>query len=789
MDRVKSLDGDGKWPETQVNYTTGCAAQRALWPASVHWDRIVAMAGAYRGGIPNTDQWNGNADLRKAIGSAMEYWFKRDFKNVGCLDGGGTASCPCEDPTNSLWNTNWFSNVILVPSRVGKACLLLNGTLSASEATHCGEMTTRTYGTFAKGGGYLAGANILEIARISADAAILTNDEKVLADAYRRIHDELVVRNAVKTDGILADGSFGQHLGLLYNGNYGKDYSNAALDVEIAAAGTQFQAGEASRGAFETLFEGNKWMIFRNSATKVLHWDFSAIGRMLAYPVVDAQASASINTNLTAVQELGNLWNSEALKKFANELNGGSNGANAGKLVGNKLFPMNDYMVHRGQNYVSSLKMYSTRTLNTECVNDLNPKGFHLSDGTLYTYLKGTEYEDIQAAWDWDLIPGTTVDYKNTPLTCNKAKFTSSEAFVGGLSDGWTGVSAMRYTNPNTGALKWQKSWFFLDGVYHVMVNILESKSTAPVYSVLDQKRQSGETKVEGKPSGQGATVKYTEPQTIWHDGVGYSFPPGTPVTLNVRRGPAKGEWSAIGTSTQPGVTVDLWAAWLEHNPAKLDAPVEYTIFPGVNPGEFQGRRHDTPVQTIENSQNVSAIYDKKEKRIMAVFWAPGGGSFVFKSKDRADLTVSASKHVIVTVSMKDGTITASDPTQNLDKASVALQYGEGPLPGWWKGEARSHGVTVGLPKGAQAGEAMRVEQATVLSAPETGDVSDPNAKEEATTDGTVAAGSGAGTIVSGLGSNSVLGGGKNAGAKICVTALLPHVGVMALVAGVLAQI
>lgn len=178
---VKSLDGDGKWPETQVNYTTGCAAQRALWPASVHWDRIVAMAGAYRGGIPNTGQWNGNADLRKAIGSAMEYWFKRDFKNVGCLDGGGTASCPCEDPTNSLWNTNWFSNVILIPSRVGKACLLLNGTLSASEATHCGEMTTRTYGTFAKGGGYLAGANILEIARISADAAILTNDEKVLA--------------------------------------------------------------------------------------------------------------------------------------------------------------------------------------------------------------------------------------------------------------------------------------------------------------------------------------------------------------------------------------------------------------------------------------------------------------------------------------------------------------------------------------------------------------------------------------------------------------------------------
>ena len=42
--------------------------------------------------------------------------------------------------------------------------------------------------------------------------------------------------------------------------------------------------------------------------------------------------------------------------------------------------------------------------------------GFHLSDGTIYTHLNGDEYEDIVAAWDWNLIPGTTVDYGGTPL-------------------------------------------------------------------------------------------------------------------------------------------------------------------------------------------------------------------------------------------------------------------------------------------------------------------------------------------------------------------------------------
>ena len=65
--------------------------------------------------------------------------------------------------------------------------------------------------------------------------------------------------------------------------------------------------------------------------------------------------------------------------------------------------------------------MYSNRTKNTECLNNQNVSiifslrslnhetdclrqilGFHLSDGTVYTYLKGNEYEDIAASWDWN---------------------------------------------------------------------------------------------------------------------------------------------------------------------------------------------------------------------------------------------------------------------------------------------------------------------------------------------------------------------------------------------------
>jgi len=56
--------------------------------------------------------------------------------------------------------------------------------------------------------------------------------------------------------------------------SYGKDYLNDILDFEIAAANTTFQAPTTSRNAIITLLQGDLWMIFRNTLTDVLHWDY-----------------------------------------------------------------------------------------------------------------------------------------------------------------------------------------------------------------------------------------------------------------------------------------------------------------------------------------------------------------------------------------------------------------------------------------------------------------------------------------------------------------------------------
>lgn len=152
------------------------------------------------------------------------------------------------------------------------------------------------------------------------------------------------------------------------------------------------------------------------------------IGRNIAQPVADKKwvcfkadihvvlifqsDAATLELNLTQIQVLGQLWESTDITNFYNDLATDGTTVNPGSLVGNRMFYTNDYMVrtaknvrnrftdaagqvHRGQNYMITLKMYSKRTENAECVNSQNKLGFHLADGAIYTYTTGTATLDI----------------------------------------------------------------------------------------------------------------------------------------------------------------------------------------------------------------------------------------------------------------------------------------------------------------------------------------------------------------------------------------------------------
>lgn len=87
-------------------------------------------------------------------------------------------------------------------------------------------MTKRAFNTFStgiNGVSSITGANTLDIASIGVDLSLFTGNATLLSQAFTKINAEVMIQNDVKADGIRADGSFGQHQGILYNGNYGKD--------------------------------------------------------------------------------------------------------------------------------------------------------------------------------------------------------------------------------------------------------------------------------------------------------------------------------------------------------------------------------------------------------------------------------------------------------------------------------------------------------------------------------------------------------------------------------------
>lgn len=305
------------------------------------------------------------------------------------------------------------------------------------------------------------------------------------------------------------------------------------------------------------------------------------------------------------------------------------------------------------------------------------------------------------------MIPGTTTDYGATPLNCATTQFTGIENFVGGVSDGGVGIAAMRYTNPATKTFHFQKTWYFLEeDVQHVMIGNISSTSNASVISVLDQKCYAGTVAVDGLPqSAQTGLHRSVGAAFLWHGDVGYTFPRDT--ALSVQFGPKTGNWTAIGTSTQPPTTVDLFAAWITHE--SLNASLSYTAFPGLDFKTFLRKKSSLAIRDVQNDGSISAISDPAHETVMAVFWDAAGGAVEFPRSDLIPhFSISANGNVAVIYNLRTGDITVSDPSQTLAAVVITLKLGSARgLPHWGDSLDRPKSRVFALPVGGAAGSSV----------------------------------------------------------------------------------
>lgn len=352
------------------------------------------------------------------------------------------------------------------------------------------------------------------------------------------------------------------------------------------------------------------------------------------------------------------------------------------------------------------------------------PYGFHLSDGALYTYVDGTEYRDIAAAWDWNRIPGITTTNKSPPLlggyfACGNSSFTGLEDFVGGVSDGSRGIAVMKYVNPSSPSLSWQKTWFFLDeDVQHVVISGINYTGNAQPISVLDQKAYSSQTGVfvDGNQisptalgTGSGGSLPDTPiTTTLWHGAIGYYFPNNQvqqkSYSARVSIEEKTGSWAKIGASTQPPIAANLFTATIGHLNTSTSA--EYTIFPGTTDHtQFQSKLDNLNLITSSNL-SVTSLYDYTHQTIYLVFWDDNGGSYTFNTSRSTNITIRAPAGCALIYNIETGNVTLADPTQKSINIQIVLSV-SGTPPSIWPETSGSQDVNLSfvLPSSGQAGD------------------------------------------------------------------------------------
>lgn len=256
---------------------------------------------------------------------------------------GGEANkkCPCGTP--GLWSENWFNQAIRVPSLVGDTCLLLKNYLSPNQIASCVKIQSRAFQQVKS----MKGANLLDISSIGISLSLFRNDSALLKNALTKFYDGVFINSGTLQDGIQSDGSFMQHGGLLYNGNYGKDFINSLIAVFIETKGTSLIPPRKVQIAFEILLSGSEWMIMADSKLNKLLWQYSAVGRMISFKYSDEMSTGGVAIDLEKVKESAEGWDTEAaLDAITNRLSSSHNkNANQGNLVGTRYFYNADYMV------------------------------------------------------------------------------------------------------------------------------------------------------------------------------------------------------------------------------------------------------------------------------------------------------------------------------------------------------------------------------------------------------------------------------------------------------------
>jgi len=626
------LKEDGSWPD--VNYA---GHRTTSWEPAEHLRRLLTLTQAW---FAPTSDVPRNGELTAEINRTFDYWLRKDPRRP------------------------WWWDCIGAPRMLSLIMLMFEEHLTDSQRGKGIEILKRAKLN-------KTGQNLVWQAEITARRALIQRDEALLKRAFARIASEIRISQG---EGIQADFSFHQHGKCLYNHGYGAGFATDNARLAAMVDGTAF-ACPAEKIALLSAYilDGSQWLALG------MHSDFGAEGREITRPNQTARYLGKAAEYMLKVAT----GRESEFRKLGSRVAGES----APPLVGNKYFHCSDIMVHHRPRWYMSARMYSIRTRNTDGLSgcDEGLLSHYVADGATCIMRHGNEYLNIFPVWDWQRVPGTTVELTSHRPGDPRRK--TSSKFAGGVSDGTAGVAAFHLER---GSLRARKSWFFFSNTAVCLGCDIHCETDYEVVTTLNQCRLHGSVTV-GRDNGTEVSKegkRMLDARWILHDGIGYMFEKSTPVTLSNAN--STGNWKRISAQRSPDpVTDKVFMLGLMHGARPDGGAYAYAVFPDLQTQAMAKLVRRPPFRIARNSAKVQAVYHSRDLALGIVFHE--AGEFAWNK-----WRVAADRSCLVLIRRRqDGWhMAVADPAARKATARLDVSWPNG----------RAHGVNVKFPEEQNAG-------------------------------------------------------------------------------------
>lgn len=613
--------------------------QMTNWTPIKHIERLSDFGYAYTNEKNKCYQ---NEDLYQKIVKGLEYWYDVDSES-----------------------DNWWHNQISEPQKLG--VLLIQMRIGKKQIPQ--ELETKILKRIQETGGDPAkwtGANRTDIALHWIYRSCLTQNEADLKTAIDNVFNPVVYTTE---EGFQHDNSYFQHGEQLYIGGYGDEILKGVTQVASYALGTQYQLDKEKVELLSKFMRETYYRTVRGQ-----NMSFDVVGRSVSRPgLLNKRTTATYAKRMIDIDPT----HADEYKAIIARLNR-KQPADYQVTASHTHYFRGDYSLHVRPQYNFDVRLASTRTKKCEYGNKENLKTYFMSDGCTNITQTGDEYFNIFPVWNWCHIPGTTApQLEKVPMDPKAWGVLGTSTYAGGVSDSIYGATAYAYmdTNPevNTGA---KKSWYFFDNEVVCLGAGIQSTSTYPVHTTVNQCFLKGGILVDkGDKEETLANGSHTlqAPQWVLHDKIGYFFPQKEEVFLTAQT--QSGRWYDINTSkSKKEEKMDVFTLGINHGVGPKDGSYAYIVVPGKTPAqEMKAYQKKNAIEILSNNAKVQAVRNTKLNVWMVTFFEAG----TFKHKE---LSVTVDKPCVLMVkdiNAKSANLHIADPGQTQSPIQVELKIGK----------------------------------------------------------------------------------------------------------------